>query len=132
MHQFASGQTAAVGLVSSDGPPLSPETVGRSPSILEAAAPVALKSFQTMLDEKQSEQETVVAPALDVRRVVVRLLGGDELELGSFGDHDGAVGAAKELVKQFSSAEAEGDWPEIHGRFVRPGSVASIDVLVSG
>ena len=29
------------------------------------------------------------------------------------------------------AAESTGEWPELDGRFIRPGSVASIDVLSS-
>ena len=59
------------------------------------------------------------------------MLGGEELELGTFDDRSGAIEAAKELVASFSTAEESGDWPEMDGRFLRPASVASIDVLVA-
>jgi hypothetical protein len=73
------------------------------------------------------------APAeTGLRRLIVRLLGGDEVELGSFDNRGDAMKAAQELVARFSSAEATGEWPEIEGRFLRPGAVASIDVLVAG
>lgn len=132
MHQFASGLTAAVGPVGAATPPLSTETIGRPPSILEAA-PGPLKSFETILAERTEheipalEEQAPAAPG--VRRVVVRLLGGEELELGSFDGQAAALVAAQRLVGRFSSAEAAGDWPELAGRFVRPASVASIDVL---
>jgi hypothetical protein len=81
----------------------------------------------------ETETETDELPvAAEVRRLVVRLLGGDEVELGVFDDRGDAMEAAQELVARFSSAEAAGEWPEIEGRFLRPGSVASIDVLVAG
>jgi hypothetical protein len=63
-------------------------------------------------------------------RLVVRMLGGEELELATFDGREGAIEAAKELVASFSAAEDSGDWPELDGRFLRPASVASIDVLV--
>jgi hypothetical protein len=75
-----------------------------------------------------------VAPAPDTvetRRVVLRLLGGEQLELAAYTDRDNAVAAARELMTRFSSAESAGEWPELDGRFIRPGSVASIDVLSS-
>jgi hypothetical protein len=76
--------------------------------------------------------ETDEMPSLaEVRRLVVRLLGGDEIELGSFDDRGDAMDAAQQLVARFSSAEAAGEWPEVDGRFLRPGAVASIDVLVA-
>ncbi|HUQ23383.1 MAG TPA: hypothetical protein VM049_10270 [Gaiellaceae bacterium] len=81
---------------------------------------------------QQEEAHEDVPVVAEVRRLVVRLLGGDEIELGSFDERDDAMDAAQQLVARFSSAEASGDWPEVDGRFLRPGSVASIDVLVAG
>jgi hypothetical protein len=81
------------------------------------------------LQETADESVPVVA---EVRRLVVRLLGGDEVELGTFDERDDAMEAAQQLVERFSSAEASGEWPEVDGRFLRPGSIASIDVLVAG
>jgi hypothetical protein len=63
------------------------------------------------------------------RRLVVRLLGGDDLQLGDFEDRGGAVEAAQELVSRFATAETSGEWPEVEGRFLRPASIVSIDVL---
>jgi hypothetical protein len=137
MHQFASGSSAAVGLLGGDsGPPVGPEVVGRAPSAFEAPAvalrpfPMAVAPAPVQTEEKAEAEDAPVAA--DARRLVVRLLGGEELELGSFDDRGDAMDAAKELVAQFSSAEAAGEWPEVDGRFLRPGSVASIDVLVAG
>ncbi len=144
MHQFASGSSAAVSLLGGDssGPPVGPETIGRPPSNYEAP-PIPLRPFPTSVltaatvvtAQAVAEQEvdTDDVPSMaEVRRLVVRLLGGDEvIELGSFDDRDDAMAAAQELVTRFSSAEAAGEWPEVDGRFLRPGAVASIDVLVT-
>src|SRR5688572_3114368 len=136
MHQFASGSSAAVGLLGggSDGPPVGPETVGRAPSGFEAPAvplrPFPMAAAPASVATATDTEELQVAA--EVRRLVVRLLGGDEVELGVFDDRGDAMEAAQELVARFSSAEAAGEWPEIEGRFLRPGSVASIDVLVAG
>jgi hypothetical protein len=73
-----------------------------------------------------------VPPAAEARRLVVRLLGGEELELGVFDDRDDAVEAAQELVTRFARAEADGNGPEVAGRFLRPGAIASVEVLVRG
>lgn len=126
MFDIASGAAApvAVGLVgASEDPPLTPEPVGPAPSSFEAP-PVPLRSFESILAER-------TAHAAQARRLVIRLLGGDELELGSYDDRDEAVAAARELMERFSAAESTGEWPEVDGRFMRPGAVASIDVLVS-
>jgi hypothetical protein len=128
MFDIASGAAApvAVGLVGvADDPPLTPEPVGPAPSSFEAP-PVPLRSFESILAERTAAQAT------ESRRVVIRLLGGDELELGGYDDRDQAVTAARGLMERFSAAEASGEWPEVEGRYVRPGAVASIDVLVSG
>ena len=137
MHQFASGSSAAVSLLGGDsGPPVGPVTVGRPPSGFEAP-PSPLRPFPTSVAavpaQVEEEAETEEIPvAAEVRRLVVRLLGGEEVEFGSFDDRTDAMEAAQELVARFSSAEAAGEWPEVDGRFLRPGSVASIDVLVAG
>jgi hypothetical protein len=127
MFDIASGAATpvAIGLVgAAEDPPLTPEPVGPPPSNFEAP-PVPLRSFESILAERTAAQATS-------RRLVIRLLGGDELELGSYDDRDQAVAAARELMERFSAAESSGEWPEVDGRFMRPGAVASIDVLVSG
>ena len=133
MYEFASGAAApvAVGLIGSEDPPLSPEPVGPAPSNFEAP-PVPLRSFESILAEHTSAvTATASAVAPETRRVVLRLLGGEQLELAAYPDRDDAVAAARELMTRFSSAESAGEWPELDGRFIRPGSVASIDVLSS-
>lgn len=148
MYEFASGPNASASLLGGSEPPLSPETVGRSPSFLEA--PVALKPLPAAMSTATLpvpaplpdppapiaafEPFSLVESApVDVTaaRLVVRMLGGEELELGTFDDRSAAIDAAKELVRNFGAAEESGDWPELDGRFLRPASVASIDVLVA-
>lgn len=133
MYEFSSGPSApvAVGLIGSADPPLTPEPVGPAPSNFEAP-PTPLRSFETILAEHKSATTTDGPQAPETRRVVVRLLGGEQLDLASYESRDEAVAAARELMTVFSTAEAAGEWPEIEGRFLRPGSVASIDVLATG
>ena len=139
MYDFASGPSASASLLGGSEPPLSPEMVGSSPSFLEA--PVPLKPMPTMMSTATlpapaplpAPPSLVEAPPLETSaaRLVVRMLGGEELELGTFDDRGDAIEAAKGLVASFSTAEESGDWPEMDGRFLRPASVASIDVLVA-
>ena len=131
MYEFASGPAApvAVGLIGAVDPPVTPEAVGPAPSNFEPP-PVPLRSFESILAEHASATATATAPA-GTRRVVLRLLGGEELELAAYAERDEAVAAARELMTSFSAAEAAGEWAELDGRFVRPASVASIDVLSS-
>lgn len=132
MYEFASGAAApvAVGLIGSADPPLSPEHVGPSPSNFEAP-PVPLRSFETILAEHTSSATVASPEPVETRRIVLRLLGGEQIELAAYDDREKAVAAARELMTRFSAAETAGEWPELDGRFLRPASVASIDVLVS-
>lgn len=128
MYEFASGAAAhAVGLLGVVDPPLSPEAVAPAPSNFEAP-PVPLRSFETILAEHTSTA-TAVAEIAGTRRIVLRLLGGEQLELAAYSERDEAVAAARELMTCFSKAESAGDWAEVDDRFIRPASVASIDVL---
>ena len=130
MYEFASGAAAhAVGLMGVVDPPLSPEAVAPAPSNFEAP-PVPLRSFETILAEHVSTA-TVAAEAAGTRRVVLRLLGGEQLELAAYSERDQAVAAARELMTSFSKAESAGEWAEVDDRFIRPASVASIDVLTA-
>ena len=107
MHQFASGSSAAVSLLGGEsGPPVGPETVGRPPSGFEAppipSAALPDGGAREAPAETQPEAEspagvpTADVPAVaEVRRLVVRLLGGDEVELGNFDERDGAIEAAQ-------------------------------------
>ena len=129
MYELASGAAApvSVGLIGAEDPPLSPEPVGPAPSSFEAP-PVPLRSFETIL----AERTAAPAPSPATSRLrVLRLLGGEQLEVGGYDDREQAVAAAHELMTQFAAAEAAGEWPELDGRFVRPGAVASIDVLAA-
>mgnify|MGYP005861779473 CR=1 FL=1 len=64
----------------------------------------------------------------DLRRVVIRLQGGEEIEAGTALGRDAAVVIARELVASIECSAASGEWPEIGDRFLRPGAIVSIDV----
>lgn len=142
MHSLAAHTPVAAGLTE---PPLSPETIGRPPSNFDApASPVRSLEERVGIDaEGTPTRETVPAPtpheelplaaaALGQRRLVVRLLGGEDVELGTFDGPDAAIDRARQLVASIDDAESAGEWPELEGRFLRPGAIVSIDVLVAG
>ncbi len=112
MYSIASGSAMGVGLIGSVAEPVA-ETSADSPD------------FLAFPDQPAEEATAAAGP----RRLVVRLLDGEEVELGDFDDRDDAVEAAQELVTRFSAAEASGEWPEIDGRFLRPAAITSVDVL---
>ncbi|MHB8059469.1 MAG: GspE/PulE/PilB domain-containing protein [Gaiellaceae bacterium] len=59
--------------------------------------------------------------------LVLRLVDGDRIPIGSFDAIEKAQDKAAEVVKQFADIE-EGRWPFIGGRFLRPETIVSIDV----
>ena len=130
MHQFAAGPLGVTIPIGPE-PPLSPETVGRAPgssAFLDGS--VSLKPIPTIPRPAPAPApETPAANAESRRRLIVRLLGGEELELKTFDDREEAMEAAAEIVARRAAAEADGEWPELEGRFLRPGSIASVDVL---
>lgn len=129
MQHIAAG--SAGGLLGSE-PPLSPETIGRPPSLFEA--PVKLRPLEELIARKPAPvaEAPVEAPeALPETRLVVRLLDGGELEVGLYAEREVALSRAKELVAMLAAAEAAGEWPQVDGRFLRPGSIVSVDVLVA-
>jgi hypothetical protein len=119
MHTIAAGE-----------PPLSPETIGRAPSNFDA--PVPIVAFDELVRRKAAAQ-AVTAPAPkgtpERLRLVVRLAGGDEVEVATYTVRAEATAQAKELVACLSAAEAAGEWPEIDGRHLRPASIVSVDVV---
>ncbi len=68
----------------------------------------------------------------DLRRVVVRMQGGEEIEAGKAIGREAAVVIARELVASIESSTANGEWPELGDRFLRPGAIVSIDVQRAG
>jgi hypothetical protein len=64
----------------------------------------------------------------DTRRVVVRLHGGEDVELGRAEGREPAVRIARDMVRAIEDAEAAGEWPLFEDRFLRPGAIVSIDV----
>jgi len=147
MHQFATGTSGSDLL--DGGPPLSPETIGRAPSNFDAPVPVIpleelvrLKAQALPAPTVLPTQETTSTPTIPVlmpvpvvaterRRVVVRLVGGDEIELGAWDGQTQAVDQARALVSELSTAEQCGRWPEVAGRHLRPAAIVSVDVLLA-
>jgi hypothetical protein len=61
--------------------------------------------------------------------VVLRLSEGDHLEVGTFGSGEEARDFAKEVVRQIAATEGESAWPFFAGRFLRPETIVSVDVI---
>jgi hypothetical protein len=64
----------------------------------------------------------------DVRRVVVRLVGEDEVEVGRTQGREAAVELAREVSERIRAANAAGVWPQVEGRHLRPDAIVSVDI----
>jgi hypothetical protein len=65
------------------------------------------------------------------RRVVLRMTGGEVVELRRTSDEAEAVAFAREAVRRIADAERTGEWPELDGRFLRPDQIFSVDIQVA-
>jgi hypothetical protein len=61
-------------------------------------------------------------------KLVLRLLNGELIELGTFDDRATADASAAHVVQQLIAGEASG-WLLFDGRYVRPGAIVSLDIL---
>ena len=102
-------------------PPISPPAPAGRPSLVEP--PAAEPAWEADRELEPTPTES------GVRRIVIRLLGGEEVEYAEADDREIAVAAARDLTRGFAESESRGEWPEMVGRFLRPGSILSVDVL---
>lgn len=96
---------------------------------LEAAPPI---SPAPPREPERLEVPRPVVAVVERRRVVIRLANGDEIAIGDAVTRDEALQRARGIVELLATAEADAEWPEIEGRFLRPSSIVSVDVLIEG
>lgn len=82
--------------------------------------------------EPRARDATVVAFPLTEgagrRRVVVRLLGDDQVEVGRVGERDDALRLARGTIERIEAAAARAQWLEVGDRLLRPDAILSVDV----
>jgi hypothetical protein len=88
--------------------------------------PVALLEHSTVTRLDRAPEWT---PS-ELRRVVVRLLDGEVVQVGTAPNRDSALVFARTLISEIE--EPRGEWPLIGDRLMRPESVLSVDVLTTG
>ena len=66
-------------------------------------------------------------PGEPAYRVTVRLVNGERVEAGTFPDLPSAQECAKALMAQVAAA-AQGEWPYVSGRFLKPDTIVSVDI----
>jgi exonuclease VII small subunit len=108
-----------------------PPTWASEPS--EPAEEVTVEDAGNAPTEPAAAPQEVLAPGSEhgAFELVLRLVDGDRIPIGSFDSVDKAQDKAAEVVKQFAETE-EGRWPFIGGRFLRPETIVSIDVEQHG
>lgn len=66
----------------------------------------------------------------ELRRVVVRLIDSDVVQVGTAPNRDSAMVLARSVIAELD--HPAGEWPMVGNRLLRPDSVLSVDVLVTG
>ena len=119
--------------LSQDEPDLAPEPPIWASEPVEANEEVALEDAGDSPPEPDagSEDAPASAPEGGGFELVLRLVDGDRMTLGSFSSIEGAQEKASEVVRQFAETK-DGSWPFIGGRFLRPDTIVSIDVEEHG
>lgn len=64
----------------------------------------------------------------DTRRVVIKVRGGEEIEVGRVEGREPAVRIAHDTIRMIESAQTADEWPTVGDRFLRPDAIVSIDV----
>lgn len=95
-----------------------------------AQAPARHAAEEPMGAADDADLPPVVAlpGALDVRRVVLKLRGGEEIEVDRAEGREPAIRRARDLIAHIETAQREERWPELGDRFIRPDAIISIDV----
>lgn len=94
-----------------------PPTAPSLPQAPLAVAPAPSPAFPTAVPEP---------PAPPVHRVVLRLAGGEQVEVATHEDEAAARAEATALMRYLR--DGGGDWPFVAGRFLRPEAIVSVDV----
>jgi MshEN domain len=104
-----------------------------APVLAPVVAEVVEQPTFSRVEEEQAtpaqpaEQELPSALSYDVS---LRLSDGERVPIGSFGEPEKAREYARDVVKHLAD-ESEG-WPFFSGRFMRPDTIASVDIVPVG
>jgi hypothetical protein len=80
--------------------------------------------------QEHAAQDNGTAPdAVPTHFVVLRLAQDDHVEIGGFATQEEAENFARTVVGRIGRAEEQGEWPSFGGRFLRPQTIVSVDVV---
>lgn len=81
------------------------------------------------LESGSIDREARWSPA-ELRRVVVRLTGGEIVQVGTAPNRDSAYVLARSVIAEIETPQ--GTWPLVGDRLLHPDSIISIDVVGVG
>jgi Type II secretion system (T2SS), protein E, N-terminal domain len=99
------------------------------PTVVETAPEQTYSQVEHHHPEPQAEPEHELPSAVSYD-VSLRLVDGERVPIGSFGDPQKAREYAREVVLHLSD-ETDG-WPFFSGRFMRPDTIVSVDIVPVG
>ena len=98
------------------------------PAAEEPAQPTPVEHPVEVQPAAEAPAEPSVEEAAN-QQVVLRLQGGETLEVGAFTSTAEASACAQEVVRQIASTDEQGTWPFFANRFVRPDTILSVDLI---
>jgi hypothetical protein len=105
------------------------------PETPEPSTPVALEQPEAPLESEPAPAPAETEPQLaedadaSTHLVLVRLRDGETLQVGTFQTAAEASAWALNAVAQIASALTEATWPFFGGRYLRPDTIVSVDLL---
>lgn len=78
--------------------------------------------------EPPASQPAPPAEAPATHHLSVRLTNGERVDAGAYTDLEAAKQQAKALMAQVAAAD-DGDWPFVNGRFLKPDTIVSVDIV---
>jgi hypothetical protein len=104
-------------------PELAPEPVVVTPPAPTPVAPVPAPEPEPAPAPKPAAADVPAA-----HRLSLRLTNGERVEAGAYADLEAAKQQAKALMAQVAAADG-GDWPFVNGRFIKPDTIVSVDIV---
>jgi hypothetical protein len=95
------------------------------------AASIADASPEPVGSQAAGEEEPGANTGTSEYELVLRLVDGDRISIGTYDSIEEAQQQAGEVAKQFAETK-DGGWPLIAGRFLRPETIVSIDIEQHG
>jgi hypothetical protein len=114
--------------------PVAEQPTAPAPEPTPAADPTPVDPVATAAEPEAPQEHTVqengtTPAAVPTHFVVLRLAQDEHLEIGGFATQEEAESFARTVVGRIGRAEEQGEWPSFSGRFLRPQTIISVDVV---